>query len=74
MSTIVFAAFLEYYGLLCFRGEWGGDFQMYCAGISRLYENFLHPAHEAIDVPGSQSTVYTLHLVLVAALGKLFGE
>jgi hypothetical protein len=74
MAIAVFAAFLAYYGLLCFRHQgWGGDFQMYCAGASQLYRDFAHPAHEAINVPGTESTVYTLQLVAVAALGKLFG-
>jgi hypothetical protein len=74
VSILIFGAFVGYYGLLCFRHEgWGGDFQMYCAGIARLYGNFTHPIHEAMDVPGSQSTTYTLYLVVLAALGKLFG-
>ena len=73
-SGIVFAAFLGYYGLLCFRHQgWGGDFQMYCAGISQLYRNFLEPLHEAMDAPGSQSTTYTFYLVVLAAFGKVFG-
>ncbi len=74
VSAGVFGSFLAYYGLLCFRHEgWGGDFQMYCAGISRLYQNFWRPMHEAMDAPGTQSTVYTAYLVVLAAFGKLFG-
>lgn len=69
----VFSAFLAYYGLLCLFPQWGGDFQMYCAGISRLYRDMLHPLHEAIAVPGEQSTVYTPFLVLLALLGKAVG-
>lgn len=45
---------------------------MYCAGISQLYRDFWHPLHEAMDVPGSQSTVYTVYLVFIAGVGKLF--
>ncbi|HTV17860.1 MAG TPA: hypothetical protein VMG12_04295 [Polyangiaceae bacterium] len=66
-----FSAFVVYFGLLCLRPEWGGDFQMYCAGIARLYRDMLHPLHEAVAVPSSQSTVYTVYLVAVAAVGKL---
>jgi hypothetical protein len=74
VSVAVFGTFLAYYGLLCFRHEgWGGDFQMYCAGISQLYRDFWHPLHEAMDVPGSQSTMYTVYLVFIAGVGKLFG-
>ncbi|HWO08021.1 MAG TPA: hypothetical protein VNN80_01035 [Polyangiaceae bacterium] len=74
VSAVIFGSFLGYYGLLCFRHDgWGGDFQMYCAGIAQLYRNFAHPLHEAMDVPGAQSTMYTLYLVVLAALGKLFG-
>ncbi|HVZ37468.1 MAG TPA: hypothetical protein VG963_33840, partial [Polyangiaceae bacterium] len=71
LSACVFAAFFLYYGLGSFRWGWGGDFQMYCAGVSRLYTSFLHPLHEAMDVPGTQSTVYTPYLIGVAALGRL---
>lgn len=73
VAFTTFAAFLAYYGLLCLRPDWGGDFQMYCAGIARLYRDALHPLHESLNVPGSQSTVYTPFLVGVAMLGKLFG-
>jgi len=74
LSWAVFAAFLAYYGLLCFRHQgWGGDFQMYAAGISQLNRNFWHPLHEAMNVPGSESTIYTFYLVFIAALGKPFG-
>lgn len=73
LAIATFAAFLSYYGLLCLRPDWGGDFQMYCAGIARLYRDALHPLHESLNVPGSQSTVYTPFLVAVAFLGKLFG-
>ena len=74
LSVVVVVAFVGYYGLLCFRHQgWGGDFQMYCAGISQLYRNFIEPLHEAMDAPGSQSTTYTFYLVALAALGKVFG-
>lgn len=74
LSAAAFGAFVTYYGLLCFRHfGWGGDFQMYVAGVSRLYADYFHPVHEAMDAPGSQSTMYTLYLVLVAGLGKVLG-
>lgn len=73
VAFAVFLAFLAYYGLLCLRPEWGGDFHLYCAGISRLYRDMLHPMHESLNVPGSQSTMYTPFLVGTALLGKLFG-
>jgi hypothetical protein len=73
LAGAVFVAFIGYYGLLCIRPEWGADFQMYCAGIARLYRDMLHPAHEALAVPSAQSTVYTVYLVVVAALGKGLG-
>ena len=73
-SGVVFVAFVGYYGLLCFRHQgWGGDFQMYNAGISQLYRNFLEPLHEAMDAPGSQSTTYTFYVVVLAAFGKALG-
>jgi hypothetical protein len=70
-SCALAVAFLGYYGLSCLRPEWGGDFQMYCAGIARLYRDMRHPLHESLNVPGSQSTVYTPYLVFLAALGQL---
>jgi hypothetical protein len=73
-AAAVFAAFLLYYGLCAFAVRWGGDFQMYCAGVAALYRDFQTPFHEAMDVSGSQSTVYTPYLVLVAAIGKLCGS
>jgi hypothetical protein len=74
VTVLVFGAFFAYFGLLCFRHVgWGGDFQLYCAGISRLYRSFLHPMHEAMPVPATQSTAYTLYLVVVAAVGKVLG-
>src|ERR1051325_2273286 len=69
LSVAVFAAFLGYYGLLCVRPDWGGDFQLYCAGIARLYRNLLHPLHESLDLPSRESTMYTPYLVGVALLG-----
>jgi hypothetical protein len=51
----VIAAFLLYFGAFCFVQWWGGDFQVYSAALSRLYENLLHPSHETIDAPGVQS-------------------
>jgi hypothetical protein len=71
IAVAVFGSFLVYYGLCCFRAHWGADFQMYCAGVARLYRDFFHPGHEAMSAPASQSTVYTPYLVLVAALGRL---
>lgn len=73
LAGAAFAAFIAYYGLLCFRPEWGGDLQMYCAGIARLYRDFSSPTHEAVAVPGNQSTVYTAYLVGVAILGEVLG-
>lgn len=74
LAILLFGTFLAYYGLLCFRHEgWGGDFQLYCAAVSRLYRNFLQPTHEAMPVPANQSTAYTLYVVGVAALGRVLG-
>jgi hypothetical protein len=74
LPVLIFGAFFAYFILLCFRHDgWGGDFQLYCAAVSRLYHGFLHPSHEAMPVPFYQSTAYTLYLVVVAALGKLLG-
>ncbi len=69
----VFASFVAYYGLCCFRTAWVGDLQIHCAAVSQLYRNLLHPAHEAMNVPGTLSTAYTPYLVLVGALGRLSG-
>jgi hypothetical protein len=71
IASTGFATFVAYFGLLCLRPEWGGDLQMYCAGISRLYRDMLHPLHEAVAAPGEQSTVYTVYLVALALVGKL---
>jgi hypothetical protein len=73
VSATIFLGFIGYYGLVCIRPDWGGDFQLYCAGIARLYRDLLHPLHEAIDVPSSQSTLYTPGLVGLALIGKLMG-
>jgi hypothetical protein len=72
-SAAIFAGFIAYYGMLCIRPEWGGDFQLYCAGIARLYRDLLHPLHEAIDLPSTQSTLYTPGLVGLALVGRLLG-
>lgn len=71
MSGAVFGLFLSYYGLLCFRHQWAADFQMYVAGVARLYANFLEPGHEALPVGTSQSSLYTPYLVAVAGAGRL---
>ena len=71
IATACFASFVGYFGLLCVRPDWGGDLQMYCAGISRLYRDMLHPLHEAAAAPGEQSTVYTVYLVALALFGRL---
>jgi hypothetical protein len=73
LSAVIFTSFIGYYGLLCVRPDWGGDFQLYCAGVARLYRDLLHPLHEAMRLPSSQSTVYTPFLVGVALIGKLAG-
>jgi hypothetical protein len=73
LAVPVFLAFLVYYSLICLRPEWGGDFQLYAAGVARLYRDMLHPMHEALNVPGEQSTMYTPFLVLVGFLGRLLG-
>ena len=73
VAALTFAAFMAYFGLLCFRHDWGGDFQLYCAAVSRLYENLLHPGHEAVTVPGTQSFAFSPYLVFIGALGQLLG-
>ncbi len=73
VAICVFTAFLAYYGLSCLQPDWGGDFQLYCAALARLYRDLLHPMHESLNVPGSQSMAYTPFLVSIALLGKLFG-
>jgi hypothetical protein len=73
VSVATFSWFIGYYGLVCIRPDWGGDFQLYCAGIARLYRDLLHPLHEAIDLPSSQSTLYNPGLVGLALIGKLVG-
>jgi hypothetical protein len=65
--------FVLYYGAFCFTRTWGWDFEIYCAAVSRLYENLLHPSHEAVTAPGTESFVYSPYLVFWGALGKLTG-
>ena len=72
LPIAVFVPFFGYFGLLCFRHEWGGDFQIYCAGVARLFRDLGNPWHEAMPVPTTQSTAYTVFLVVVGALGRLF--
>jgi hypothetical protein len=72
-AGLVFGAFVAYYSLACFHSRWVGDLQMYCAGVAELYRDLLHPGHEAMRAPGSQSTLYTIYLVVVAASGRLLG-
>lgn len=74
--TLLFAAlalFGIYFALFCFVQRWGSDFQLYCAAVARLQEDLLHPTHEAVTAPGTESFAYSPYLVLVGALGKLAG-
>ena len=73
LAVVVVGAFLVYFGAFCFAQWWGGDFQVYSAALSRLYENLWHPVHETIDAPGVQSFTYSPYLLLVALGGKLAG-
>jgi hypothetical protein len=73
LAAVVFAGFLGYYGLCCFRYPWAADAQFYAAGLKQLFQDLVHPAHEAMKAPGSQSTVYTPYLVVAGALGRLTG-
>lgn len=73
LSIAIPAAFVAYYGLLCFRQHWGGDLQMYASGVARLYTNLADPGHEVLALTTQESSLYTPYLVLVAALGKLTG-
>lgn len=70
LTLSVFGAFLAYYAVSCLNPDWGGDFQMYCAGVARLYRDLSNPGHEAMAVPGEQSSMYTPYLVLIAVLGR----
>lgn len=70
-AWFVFAAFVGYYVLLCLRHTWTADFQMYVAGVSRLYVDSRDPGHEALALPAAYSSLYTPYLRLVAGFGKL---
>ena len=69
----MFAGFVSYFGLLCFRQKWSGDFQLYCAAVTRVYEDALHPSHEVVTAPATESFAYSPYLVLLALVGKLLG-
>ena len=65
--------FVVYFGVHCFRYPMVGDFGRHCASVASLYRNFLHPLHEAMPVPGTQSEVHTPYIVAVAAFGRALG-
>jgi hypothetical protein len=65
--------FIVYFGVHCFRYPMVGDFGRHCASVASLYRNFLHPLHEAMPVPGTQSEVHTPYIVAVAAFGRALG-
>jgi hypothetical protein len=73
LAALILGAFVLYYGLCCLRVTWAGDLQAYCAAVSHLYRDFLHPAHDAFDEPGIPSAIYTPYIVLVAAAGRVLG-
>jgi hypothetical protein len=73
LMAAVLGLFIVYFALFCFVQVWASDFQVYCAAVARLYTNLLHPAHEAVTAPGTQSFAYSPYLVMVGALGKLSG-
>jgi hypothetical protein len=73
LAALVLGAFVLYYGLCCLRVTWTGDLQAYCAAVSHLYRDFLHPAHDAFDEPGIPSAIYTPYIVLVAGAGRVLG-
>jgi hypothetical protein len=51
LAGTVSVAFISYYGPLCIRPGWGGDFQMYCAGIARLYRDIATAASNILQLP-----------------------
>ena len=67
------AAFVLYFGLLCFTVEWKGDIQRHGVAVASLYLDLVHPPHEAVSAPCGTSDVHTPYLVAVAALGRLAG-
>ena len=73
LALLVFTGFVSYFGLVCFRQRWSGDFQLYCAAVTRVYEDALQPSHEAVMAPASESFAYSPYLVLLALVGKLLG-
>ena len=67
--------FVAYFGAHCFRYPPPpvADLGRHCAAVASLYRNFLHPLHEAMPAPGTESEVHTPYIVAVAALGRSLG-
>jgi hypothetical protein len=73
LGVAALVLFVVYFGAHCFRYPRVGDHLRHTAAVASLYRNFLHPAHEAMAVPGSLSEVHTPYIVAVAALGRGIG-
>jgi hypothetical protein len=71
LLAAAFSLFVFYFAICCFVKAWGSDFQVYCAAVARLYVDLLHPAHEAVTAPATESFAFSPYLVLVGAMGKL---
>jgi hypothetical protein len=73
LGIVTLLAFVLYFGIHCFRYPWVGDLHRHVACVASLYRDFLHPSHEAMPIPGTQSDVHTPYIVAVAGVGKLLG-
>jgi hypothetical protein len=73
LGVAALVLFVVYFGVHCFRYPRVGDHLRHTASVASLYRNFLHPAHEAMPVPGTLSEVHTPYIVAVAGVGRLLG-
>ncbi|MFO0726533.1 MAG: hypothetical protein U1E65_22295 [Myxococcota bacterium] len=73
LAASVFLGWWIYSALAALSQTWTGDVHLYLAGLAELERAPWHPRHEAMDVPGSQSALYTPYLVGLSILARIGG-
>jgi hypothetical protein len=71
IAALMLGTFVFYFGLHAFRYPWVGDIHRHSGSVASLYEDLLHPRHEAMTSAGSTSEVHTPYIVAVAGLGRM---
>jgi len=73
ISLPLFALFVAYFGLHCFRYPWSGDIDRHVASVASFYRSLSSPPHEAIALPEGDSEVHTPYILAVAIAGRSLG-